>query len=63
MALYSGARVNEIEQLLAEDIQQDEGVWGFCVRPSKLEGKSVKNHASKRFDPFAQPILDAGILA
>ncbi|MGF0669327.1 hypothetical protein ACQRWG_16035 [Stenotrophomonas maltophilia] len=55
--------MNEIEQLLAEDIQQDEGVWGFCVRPSKLEGKSVKNHASKRFDPFAQPILDAGILA
>jgi integrase len=63
LGLYSGARVNEIAQLLAEDIQQDEGVWGFRVRPSKSKGKSVKNDASKRFVPFAQPILDAGILA
>jgi len=63
LGLYSGARVNEIAQLLAEDVQQDEGVWGFRVRPSKSKGKSVKNDASKRFVPFAQPILDAGILA
>lgn len=63
LGLYSGARVSEIAQLLAEDIQQEEGVWGFRVRPSKAKGKSVKNDASKRFVPFAQPILDAGILA
>ena len=63
LGLYSGARVNEIAQLLAEDIQQQEGVWGFLVRPSKSKGKSVKNRASKRFVPFAQPVLDAGFLA
>lgn len=61
LGLYSGARVAEIGQLRVEDIQQERGVHGFMVR-SAAPGQRVKNKSSRRFLPFAQPVLDAGIL-
>ena len=61
LGLYSGARVAEVGQLRVEDIQQESGVHGFMVR-SAAPGQRVKNKSSRRFVPFAQPVLDAGIL-
>ncbi|EMR0465774.1 site-specific integrase [Stenotrophomonas maltophilia] len=62
LGLYSGARVNEVAQLLAKDIEQVEGVWGFHVRAVAAENQSIKNPKTKRFVPIARAVLDAGLL-
>ena len=62
LGLFSGARVTEVGQLETADIEEVEGVWGFCVRPNRAKGKKVKTKESKRFVPIAQPVLDAGFL-
>lgn len=61
LALYSGARRNEIGQLYVADITQELGVWGFTIA-KRFPGQMIKGAASKRFVPLAQPILDAGFL-
>ena len=49
-------------QLRVADIETVDGVPGFHVRVA-AEGQSVKNKNSRRFVPFALPVLEAGILA
>lgn len=61
LGLYSGARVNEIAQLRVADIETIEGIPGFHVRRGAGD-QSVKNKASRRFVPLAQPVIDAGFL-
>lgn len=61
LGLYSGARVAEVGQLRVDDIETVDGVPGFYVRIT-AEGQSVKNKGSRRFVPFALPVLEAGIL-
>ena len=70
IALFTGARVEEIAQLRADDIQMDNGAMCFFLRPtSELEvevdgmrERTFKNIASMRVIPIAQPLLDAGLL-
>ena len=62
LGLYSGARVTEVAQLYVADIEQIEGVWGFHVN-DRFAGQKIKNKASRRFVPLAQPVLDSGFLA
>lgn len=61
LGLYSGARVNEVAQLRVDDVETVDGVPGFYVRAA-AKGQSVKNKNSRRFVPFALPVLEAGIL-
>ncbi|WP_454259004.1 hypothetical protein [Pseudoxanthomonas mexicana] len=57
MGLYSGARVNEIGQLYADDIEQFPGteVWGFHVRHNPARGQRTKNKQSRRFIVSVRP--------
>lgn len=61
LALYSGARVSEVSQLYADDIEQVGEVWGFHIS-NRYAGQKIKTKQSRRFVPFAKPVLDAGIL-
>lgn len=61
LALYSGARLNEIAQLYCDDIETIEGVPGFHVRNARPD-QHIKKGGNVRFVPFAQAVLDAGLL-
>jgi integrase len=71
IALYTGARVEEIAQLRAADIREDQGVMCFFLKEldedsdTKVEGmrdKAFKNTVSQRVVPIAKPLIEAGIL-
>lgn len=61
LGLFSGARVNELSQLYLDDIETISDVPGFHIN-RRFEGQKIKNSASRRFVPLAQPLLDAGFL-
>lgn len=61
IALYSGARLNEIAQLYLDDIQSPHGIAGFSIGAFRRDQR-VKGSNSARFVPFAKPLLDAGLL-
>lgn len=61
IALYSGARLNEIAQLYLDDIQSPHGIPGFSIGAFRRDQR-VKGSNSARFVPFAKPLLDAGLL-
>ncbi|QWT22011.1 site-specific integrase [Bacillus sp. NP157] len=56
LALYSGARVNEIAQLFIEDIEEIAGIWGMHIR------RQTKNKASRRFVPLHPELIRLGFL-
>lgn len=62
LALFSGARVNEVSQLRVTDIEQVSGVWGFHVRTGE-KTQRVKNNASRRFVPLPKRLRELGFLA
>src|SRR3954447_17163130 len=59
LCAYSGARLSEVCQLRAEDIQRIEGYW--CLRIT-AEAGSVKNAHSERTVPLHSAVLDIGFL-
>lgn len=60
LALFLGARLNEVAQLYVRDIGEVGEVWGVHITP---EGKKrLKNAQSKRFVPLPQRVLDLGFL-
>ena len=61
---YSGARREELAQLLVSDIRQDqECVWYFDITPDEERGTRVKNEASKRRTPLHSRLVDLGFLS
>jgi integrase len=63
IALYSGARLGEIAQLLASDLREDRGVWIFHITPEGApEEKSVKTEGSARVVPVHPELLRLGVL-
>lgn len=62
LGLYSGARITEVAQLYLDDITCEDGVWGMHIN-NRYPRQKIKSKASRRFVPFAQPVLDAGFLA
>ena len=61
---YSGARREELAQLLISDIKQDqEGVWYFDITPDEERGTRVKNEASKRRTPLHSHLIQSGFLS
>ena len=62
LALYTGARLDELGQLLVTDIKQDDDdIWFFDFNLLD-EGKSLKTISSKRHTPIHSEVIDLGFL-
>jgi integrase len=61
LALFSGAREEEIGQLLVSDIGKEGDVWYFDIN-TRDEGKRVKTRASRRKVPLHPEVLQCGFL-
>ena len=62
ISLYSGARLEEIGQLLVSDIKKDEEYDFWYMDINDKDGKSVKNKSSIRLIPIHQNIIELGFL-
>jgi len=60
IALYSGARLNEICQLYLGDIKQIDGVYIFDINDS--QDKKLKNSSSKRLIPIHSKLIELGLI-
>lgn len=68
IALWTGARLNEIGQLLVEDIEEENGIKYFHVtdeadEEDEEEDKVVKTQSSKRKVPIHPELLRLGFMA
>lgn len=61
IAIYSGMRLREIIQLEIVDIRQEGDVFYIDVNENG-EGKSLKNHASRRYVPIHKKLIELGFL-
>ncbi len=72
IALYTGARINEIAQLKVADIVQDQGVWCFSIQKTvdedlaqsagKRSRQSLKGKSAIRKVPIHPSLIQAGFL-
>jgi integrase len=62
IAIYSGARLGEIAQLLIADIREDRGVWIFHITPEGSDDKTVKTEGSARVVPVHPRLIELGLL-
>lgn len=61
IALFSGARQNEIAQLKPSDIRQDDGgIWHFVIHDQ--DGNKTKSKAANRSVPIHSALIGAGFL-
>lgn len=58
---FTGARLNEITQLEADDLQEIDGIWVFRIH-ADAPGKSLKTKGSKRLIPVHPRLLELGLL-
>ncbi|MCD8566372.1 MAG: site-specific integrase [Alphaproteobacteria bacterium] len=61
IAIYTGARRNEIASLMPGDIKEYEGIWYFDITDEE-ESKKIKTDAARRFVPVHSYLLDRGFL-
>lgn len=61
LALFTGARVEELGQLLVKDVGQDGEFWFIDIN-TRDEGKKVKNRTSRRKVPLHPELLRCGFL-
>ena len=62
IALYTGARMNEIAQLEVEDMKQLHGRWVFHITKGGPEKKTVKTAGSERVVPVHSMLIRLGLL-
>jgi integrase len=62
IALYTGARLGEIAQLLTADVRQLHGVWIFHITKEGSARKSVKTKGSQRVVPMHRKLIEMGFL-
>ena len=65
IAMYSGARINEICQLHVKDIKQEDGLWCMHITEEgkdKDNPKRLKNKASERLIPFHNKLIELGFI-
>lgn len=62
IALWSGARLEEIGQLLVSDISQDKGIHYFHIIDDESGDKSVKTSSSRRKVPIHNELIKYGFL-
>lgn len=61
LGLASGARLNEIAQLYADDVEEVAGVWGIHIRATRPDQK-LKVDSTARFVPLHPKLIEAGFL-
>jgi integrase len=61
IALYSGARLNEIAQIHLADIRQQDDVWYFDLNDDD-DTKKLKTDASRRHVPIHSGLIELGLL-
>lgn len=61
IALYTGARQNEIASLTPNDVQQENGIWYFDINRNDTT-KQLKTHAALRRIPIHSELLKRGLL-
>ena len=61
LAIYTGARRNEIASLTPEDIKEDNGIWYLNITDEE-ETKRLKTTAAKRIVPIHSHLLELGFL-
>jgi integrase len=61
IAIYTGARLNEIAQLRLDDIKNEDGLYYFDLNESD-DGKRLKNAASARRVPVHSRLISLGLL-
>jgi integrase len=59
LCAFSGARISEVSQLRAEDIQERDDIWCMALTP---EAGSLKNLHSERRVPLHSAVLSSGFL-
>lgn len=62
LALFTGARVEELAQLLVTDIHHEEGLGHYFNITDAAEHAKLKNAASRRRIPIHAALLDCGFL-
>lgn len=62
IAMFSGARLNEVCQLQVEDIRQSEGVWVFDFNDEGDAYKRLKSAAARRRVPLHSRLIELGLL-
>lgn len=60
IAMFTGARLNEVAQLRVEDVRSDGDIWYFDI--NETDGKSLKNNASARRVPVHAKLLELDLL-
>ena len=60
LGAYTGARIGELAQLRASDVEQIGEVW--CLRIREGDGQGLKTEASKRDIPLHPALIKAGFL-
>lgn len=61
LALYTGARLDEICQLYLSDIKQDGDIWYIDINDDGPE-KKLKNQSSRRLVPIHPDLIEMGLL-
>lgn len=62
IAIYTGARLNEISQLQLDDIREQDGIWCFDFN-DEGEAKKLKTTTSRRMVPVHRRLLELGLLS
>lgn len=62
IALYTGARLGEIAQLLVTDVRQLHGTWIFHITEEGSDDKSTKTAGSMRVVPIHSELIRIGFL-
>ncbi|MET4476448.1 site-specific integrase [Bradyrhizobium sp. F1.13.3] len=60
LALYSGARLGELAQLLVSDVRQEHGQWIFHVTTEGSDAKRTKTGGSQRVVPVHSRLIQLG---
>lgn len=64
LAVFTGARINELSQLHTSDIQFDEECKTWCIKifPDRKLGQRIKNEKGKRLIPIHPKLVDLGFI-
>lgn len=63
LAMFTGARLNEICQLAIADVQQDGDIWFLNITDEGHDNKRVKTAAGRRKVPLHSELIRLGFLA
>jgi len=61
LALYTGARLEELGQLTRKDIKQADNIWCISIT-DEAEGTSLKTHSSRRVVPLHPELIRLGFV-